>query len=100
MTEDQGQPQSNSSTPRGRHHRQTGGSPGRNRTLIILALVVGIVVAAGVVTWFVRSGSTPSADASPAAATSSARPSATGSQLVGNSSSAGSLQTSGDSAAP
>ena len=41
MTEDQGQPHSNGPSRHGRHHRDApGGSPARNRTWIILALVV------------------------------------------------------------
>ena len=80
MTEDQGQPHSNGPSRHGRHHRDApGGSPARNRTWIILALVVAIVGAAGVITWFVRSDSTTSVNTATTAATGSIRPTATGS---------------------
>src|SRR6478752_425034 len=51
MTERPGQP-ANGSPTRGRHHRSTSS---RNRAITILALVVAIVAAAGLVTWLVRS---------------------------------------------
>ena len=81
MTEGQGQPPSNGPTRHGRHSRDAAGGPtARNRTWIILALVVAIVAAAGVITWFVKSDSTTSASTATAATTNSTRPSATGSQ--------------------
>ena len=97
MTENRGQ-SSNGPTRHGRHHRDAPGDPsGTNRTLIILAVVVAIVVAAGVVTWFVRSNSTSTAGTTAAAVTSSARSSATGSQAAGSPSTTG-QQTTGTSA--
>ena len=86
MTEDQGQSPSNGPTRHGRHHLDAaGGSPARHRTWIILALVVAIVAAAGVITWFVRSNSTTSASTATAAATNSTQPTVTGSQSAATS---------------
>ncbi len=103
MTEDQGQPPSNGPNRHGRHHRDApGGSPARNRTWIILALVVAIVGAAGVITWFVRSDSTTSVTTATTAATGSTRPTATGSPSATTSgtSTAQSTGTQNDCAVP
>ena len=58
MTEEQGRPTAGA-PQHGRHHRT---SAGPHRTLIILALVVAVVAAAGVITWLVGANSTTSAD--------------------------------------
>ena len=63
MTERPGQP-ANGSPTRGRHHRSTSS---RNRAITILALVVAIVAAAGLVTWLVRSNDSGDAAAGTAA---------------------------------
>ncbi len=95
MTEDQGQPPPSGQPQHGRHHRDAPNrTPGRNRTVIILALVVAIVAAAGVITWFVRSDPTTSAGTSTAAATNSARPSSAGSRAAAASGGASTMQTS------
>jgi hypothetical protein len=64
MTERPGQQPTNGSPTRGRHHRNTSS---RNRAITILALVVAIVAAAGLVTWLVRSNDSGDAAADTAA---------------------------------
>jgi Ca-activated chloride channel family protein len=84
MTEQPGQPSAPAPRPRGRHHRDA--PAGRHRALVVLTVVVAIVGAAGLTTWFVRSGSTTDARAgsvpttatsAAGAATNSSRPSTT-----------------------